>query len=212
MITPADTTRYKIMKGAEQLFSRYGIRSITMDEVARHLAMSKKTIYEIFPNKDELVFQIAQQHTAEDCSKWETAHREATSALHEMMLMTQSLQKEMKDFNPALVYDLKRFHPRAWQLFEDQRESLFESSIVGNIERGQAEGHYRPDVNAAILGRVRFELISMQFNQKTFPPERFVFSEVQMQLLEHFVRGLLTTKGHQAWDDLKAARPELALK
>ena len=212
MITPADTTRFKIMKGAEQLFSRYGIRSITMDEVARHLSMSKKTIYEIFPNKDELVFQVAQHHLEEDCLKWQAAHREATSALHEMMLMTKSLHHEVKDFNPTLVFDLKRFHPRAWALFEGQRESLFEESIKANLERGQKEGHYRNDLNPSIIARMRFEIEIMGFNPDIFPHDRYPFAEVQMQLLEHFIRGLLTDTGHHAWDELKAARPELALK
>lgn len=201
-----DPIRQRILEGAEQLFFRFGIRSISMDEVARHLAMSKKTLYQHFENKEELVLQIAQKHVDEDCAKWGQLHAtsEGQGALVEMMMVTQMLRKEMAEINPIIVHELKRFHPKAWRLFEAQRDNLFEQSIISNVTRGKAEGVYRQDLDAKVMARFRFTMVTMSFDPEVFPPQDFDFALVQEQLLEHFVRGLLTDTGAQAWQALKA--------
>ncbi|MEJ1928773.1 TetR/AcrR family transcriptional regulator [Nostoc sp. NIES-2111] len=200
-----DPTRTRILEGAEQLFFRYGIRTISMDEVARHLAMSKKTLYQHFENKEDLVFQIAQKHMDEDCRTWEQLHAQCVqaSALVEMLMLTQMVRKEMADINPIIVHELKRFHPRAWKLLENQREDLFEKSIISNIVRGKTEGFYRADVDPKVSARARMIMLLMSFDPDVFPPTEFEFAHVQDQMMEHFVRGLLTEKGIREWEQLK---------
>ena len=170
-----EEARQKIIHGAEQLFSRYGIRSITMDEVARHVSVSKKTLYQHFDNKDDLVFAIAKAHMEQDCCMWDSLQSKANNALDEMMILTEVLRKEVQDLNPALVYDLKRFHPKAWSLFEDQRETVFERSIQDNIARGIREGCYRPDLDASVMSRIRWILIISSFDADSFPTNKFDF-------------------------------------
>ena len=208
MINP---TRTRILAEAAELFHKYGIRSITMDEVARQVAISKKTLYLLFENKDELVYQVAQEHISQDCARWDAIeHLAAGNALEMMLQLTQLLCKEVGDLNPSLIYDLQRFHPRAWALFTQQKEAVFEATLRANLERGMREGYYRADIDPAVMARLRFELVKMGFDQSIFPQEHYHFASLQAQLLEHFVRGLLTPAGTQAWDALKARNPVVA--
>ena len=199
-----DPTYTRILESAEQLFFRYGIRSISMDEVARSLAVSKKTLYQHFENKDELIYAIGKKRIEADCQKWKDLNQANRSALEEMLVVTYMLRKELSAHNPIIIHELKRFHPRVWKLFEEQRESTFEDSIMQNLRKGIDEGCYRPEINLKVLARFRFMMVTMSFDPEIFPPNEFVFMTVQEQMLEHFVRGLLTEKGQRKWEKLKS--------
>jgi AcrR family transcriptional regulator len=206
-----DPTHTRILEAAEQLFMRYGIRSISMDEVARHLAMSKKTLYQYFENKDELVVQMAKRHSESDCTKWEAMRIEALakSALEETIMVGNMMRKKMAEMNPVIIYEMKRYHPRAWQVFEEHRETLMAESITSNILRGQQEGYYQANINPKIMARARMASVTSAFDQEIFPTDSFDLAEVQEQLLEHYVRGLLTQKGLTEWERLRTLTPLL---
>ena len=198
-----EEAKSRIVKGAEQLFYRYGIKSITMDEVARHLAVSKKTLYQFFENKDELVYSIAQGHLIADCQDLDQVLERATSALHMMVLMTEELRRHMAAMHPNLVYDLQRFHPRAWSLFSNHKENIVDTYIVHNLQKGIQEGSYRADIDVPIMARARMHIITATFDPAVFPPEQFPIAKVQLQLLEHFTFGLLTDLGRQQWQQMQ---------
>ncbi len=200
----SDENKDRILRGAEKLFSRYGIKSITMDEVARQLAISKKTLYQFFPNKDELVYQVAERHLIEDSKRWIENQDVTNSALEEVIGMSMCLRREMSEMHPAMVFDLQRMYPRAWGLFEGQKTELFYKSIKRNLERGIREGHYRDTLDLDLMARLRFELIKVSFDPEVFPPEMFPLAYLHGQLLEHFVRGLLTESGLHEWNLLLA--------
>ena len=204
-----EEAKNRIVKGAEQLFYRYGIKSITMDEVARHLAISKKTLYQFFENKDELVYSVAQGRLAADCIELDQVVAKATSALHMMVLMTEELRKHVGAMHPNLIYDLQRFHPRAWSLFSDHKENVVEAYIELNLRNGIREGSYRPTIDVPIMARARMQLTVATFDPAIFPPEQFPLAKLQLQLLEHFVLGLLTDQGRQQWEEMHNANQPL---
>ena len=204
-----DPTQLRILEGAAQLFMRYGIRSISMDEVARHLAMSKKTLYQHFENKDELIYKIVEQETQNDCQDWAQLLEACKdkSALEETLQVGELMRKHIAGINPVIIFELKRFHPRAWREHNTIRENQMESSIYNNILRGQAEGYYLPFLNPKIMSRMRVGQVMMAFDPDIFPAHEFDFTSVQELMLEHFVRGLLTPAGTQEWERLRQQTP-----
>jgi AcrR family transcriptional regulator len=200
-----DTVQERILEGAEQLFMRFGVRSISMDEVARHLAMSKKTLYQYFDNKDELVYQMAQRKMTTSCAEWDKVHQANLhkSALEETLLVGDMMRKKATEVNHVVLYEIRRFHPRAWRVFETMRSELMERSVMSNLERGQQEGYYLPSINTKIVARCRVMQVTMSLDPEVFPPSDFDFAQVQDQLLDHFVRGLLTPLGAQEWARLR---------
>lgn len=193
----------RIITESSKLFHRYGIKAITMDEIARNLAISKKTLYQFYPNKDELVHQVGLFHVEQDRKRWCNNPFPAESALEQMVMVTVCMRQEFAEMNPALIYDLRRNHPRTWALFESQKNDIFAGVIRDNIIRGMKEGHYRPDLNVEVMVTLRMELLEMGMNPDIFSPEKFNLQQVQMEMLEHFVRGLLSEKGLQRWLAIK---------
>lgn len=96
-----------------------------------------------------------------------------------------------------LFYDLQKYHPDAWQLFIEYKENYILSTIEKNLKRGIAEGLYRPSLDIKIMARLRAYQVEMAFNPAIFPPEKFTVGDVQMQMIDHFLHGIATDKGHK---------------
>lgn len=202
----ANETKEKILKSADELFNRYGIRSVSMDDIAQALSISKKTIYQYFKDKDELVTLITAAHIERDRVELTTVINEASDAIDELFKLSLCIRKHIKDVNPSLLFDLQKYHPNAWDLWLDYKNVFIKNSIHDVIIRGKKEGHFRESIDAEILATYRVEAIELTFNGKMFPTDKFDFTEVQMMIFDHFVHGLMTIKGQELYDSLIHAK------
>ena len=135
------------------MYQRYGIKSVTMDDVAKKLCISKKTLYEYFGDKEDLVRHVVMMENA----RWLGIFREAESrklnAIEELFEVYQILKKMFHDFNPSMEYDLRKYYPGlAMDLREIRRKMIYESSYR-NMNKGKREGLYRKDLNSKIMAR-----------------------------------------------------------
>ncbi len=187
----------RILQGAEELFFKYGIRSITMDDIAKHLGMSKKTIYQIFADKNEVVETLMEQSLKQDECEFKQIHSESKNVVEEVMQMMKHIGVMFSKVNPVIFYDLQKYHPNAWHKFKKFKHDFMAKMIEKSIERGKREGYVRPDVNGKILSVMRIEQVEMALNPETYPPGEFKMVEVQLALLDHFMHGITTLKGHK---------------
>ena len=192
-------TKEKILNGAIELFMKYGVRSISMDDIARHLSVSKKTLYQHFVDKEDLVTLASEMHIEGNKKQYEDLTATAVNAIDELAKISQCLRKDMTEMNPSLLFDLKKYHPRAWNVWLDHKNRYIRDSVSRNIKQGIQEGYFRPDVNAEILALVRIESIPFAFDERIFPRDKFNLAEVQLQIFDHFVYGLCTEKGRELY-------------
>jgi len=185
----------RILQASEELFLKYGIKSITMDEIARHLAISKKTIYQYYQDKDEIVYLVTQGRLGKDQEDMCEVFSASVNAIDEMMRVSEHLRIRMASTNPSLLFDLQKFHPQAWKIYLNHKRHFILERICDNLERGIREGLYRSDIRIDILSRMRIEHVQMGFDTSLFPLEQFNFIDVQTQLLDVFLRGIVTEKG-----------------
>jgi TetR/AcrR family transcriptional regulator, cholesterol catabolism regulator len=191
--------RQKILIGAENLFMKYGIRSVSMDDIARQLSVSKKTLYQHFADKDELVAMMLQEHMSRDVKEYKAIAQASENSIDELHKISERLKCDMEDMNPSLLFDLQKFHPKAWDIWLDHRNNFIMSSIVRNLNQGVSEGYFRTDINPEILAISRMVLIESAFDDKFFPKEKFNLLEVQSQFFDHFVYGICTEKGRKLY-------------
>ncbi len=191
----------KILESAEELFIQYGIRSVTMDDVARAASMSKKTLYQYFDNKDGLVLEVAVDHFKKETEEFKGIFEESKDAIHEVLLVSQCLRKHVFRMNPSLLYDMQKYHGAAWDKYLEFKQSTIRGHIMDNIERGQREGFFRKEINAKILSILRVENVQMALNTRSFVQEGFDIPTVQLQILDHFIHGLLTDKGRTKYQE-----------
>jgi AcrR family transcriptional regulator len=192
----------KILSKTEELFMRYGIKSITMDEVARHCNISKKTIYQYFPDKDALVKEIMEKHMAEDVCMIQAMHEQACTALEEVMKISEFMKKDITEIHPSVLFDLKKYHTSAYEVFEKHKETHFMRSVALNLERGIREGVYRPDIDIRVFSRLRVLEIEVLFERNIFHESEWDLRTVHMHFIDHFVRGLVTPKGLEEWESI----------
>lgn len=192
-------TREKILKGAEGLFTKYGVRSISMDDIARHLSVSKKTLYQHFTDKEDIVTLVFESVLSESRKEFEAIHKTAENAIDELAKLSVCLKKNVDEINPSLLFDLQKYYPKAWAVWLEFKRMCIYDSIKRNLDQGIAEGFYRPEINTEILSIVRMALIETAFDDKTFSHDKFKMTEVQMQIFEHFVYGIVTEKGRKQY-------------
>jgi len=196
-------TKEKILRGAETLFMRYGVRSISMDDIARHLSVSKKTLYQHFADKEDIVTMVARSHMERSQAEFEAIRVSSENAIDELARISVAMRKHMEEMNPTLLFDLQKYHPRAWAAWNDYKVKFIADSVQRNLQQGIDEGHFRPEINPEIISIVRVTLVELAFDDRTFPQHRFKLSEVQMQIFEHFVHGVLTEKGKKQYQKYK---------
>jgi len=195
-----EETRTKIIFSAEMLFFKYGIRSVTMDDVAKELSISKKTLYQYFDNKDHLVLAVAQNHLDNEQQEFSQIRDESQNAIEEISKLSVCMRKNLSNINPTTMHDLKKFHTEAWNQFLKFKYEFIKNNIVENIKWGISEGYYRDEIDAEILAIFRMEQVEMMFDQNIYPSSHFDFSKVQIQLFDHFVYGILTDKGRELYE------------
>jgi TetR/AcrR family transcriptional regulator, cholesterol catabolism regulator len=185
----------EILLKAAEVFMRYGIRSVTMDDLARELSVSKKTIYMYFPDKDALVQEIILMKTLLDKSCCETFSIQAENAIDEIFHISQFVSEMIKNIHPSVFFDLQKYHPKAWKIIQDHKWTFVYGQILQNIERGIKEKLYRDNMNPQLIARMYVAKTDMVFGGELFPSDQFDLEEVFMELFRFQVRGMANEKG-----------------
>jgi AcrR family transcriptional regulator len=196
----------RIQQKADELFARYVIRSITMDEIATQLGMSKKTIYQYFSDKDELVDAVIANvinYSKEVC---ERDQREAENAIDEIFRAMDMMKDIFRNMNPGLMFDLERYHPRTYKRFLEHKNKYLYHTIVTNLERGIKEELYRPEIRVDVIAKFRLEAVMILFNQEIFKDTRTTLGELHHEVLEHFLFGAASLKGYKLITKYKEER------
>lgn len=187
----------RIQAKADELFMRYGIRSVSMDDIAAQLAISKKTVYQFYADKDELVDAVVDNELKKgqkDCTQCRSISKDA---VEEIFITMEQIAEQFRNMNPMVLFDLEKFHPAAFQKFLKHKNEFLLEVIRKNMERGIREELFRPEINVDVLSKFRLESMMIAFNMMVFPPRKYNLIEVTQEIIEHYLYGLATLKGHK---------------
>lgn len=185
-----------IIEEADKLFCKFGFKSVTMDDIAKHLGMSKKTIYQHFSDKSELVNLLISEKIALQGCAMEDCCIAADNAVHEIFIAIGTIHELLSNMNPKLFYDLQKYHTKAWLMFKEFREQHLATKIAQNLDRGTAEGLFRPGLNKHIITQMRLEQVDIIFNRnENFTANSYSISQVMAEVTEHYLYGICNTKG-----------------
>lgn len=198
----------RILTKAADLFMRYGIRSITMDEIASQLGISKKTIYQFFTDKDDMVSAVIEQEVMRNEAECAQFRDHATDAVHEIFLALEDLDEMLKYTNPLMLYDLEKHHPKAFQKIKGYKYQFLYNALLDNLQRGIREGIYRSDFQTDIVAKNRIESAFLIFNPDLFPHSRYKMSEVSYELAMLFLHGVVSPEGKKLIEKYTAERTQ----
>lgn len=202
------TTKEKILSGSRELFYRYGIKNITMDEIAKQLGISKKTIYQEFPDKDALVHSLMESDMEVRQREFDLIYNSSENLVEEVFAIMKKMTEIFSTCNPVMYYDLQKHYPKTWKVFSDFKMKYILHRVEQSIEKGKKDSLVRMDVNTSILALLRIEEITMAMSGQVFPPDKFSVLEVQLALTEHFLYGICTLKGHKLVNKYKKVNEE----
>ena len=185
-----------ILDEAEKLFMKYGTKSITMDDVAKQLGMSKKTIYANFKDKDELVTNLVIKMMHKDECNMEERTKLSENAVDEIFLMMDFLKQMLSNINPIIFYDLQKYHNKAYKIMMDFHQNHIYDHVKICLERGVSENVFREDINTEILSQARVAQINWIFESDLIRSGKYSLYEVIQELTTHFLFGICTLSGH----------------
>ena len=191
----------RIIAKAREQFFRYGVKSVTMDDIAGELGISKKTIYQHFEDKDAIVHQLMMAEMANDKCEWNDLDGSSNNVIEKIVKSMDIIRKAFAEINPSAFFDIKKYHPKTWQLFQDHKQNFVMDSIRKELLQGIEEGFFRADIKVEILVRMRIEQIEIGFDPHLFPPNKFSLIEVELTMLDHYIRGILTPKGLEVYQE-----------
>lgn len=185
----------KILLAADELFIKYGVKSVTMDDIARELSISKKTIYQFYKDKNEIVKEFTLKQCESRMEDFCKIPGESKNSIEALIMTSRCIRENIVELNPSLLMDIQKYYADAWQTFEEFKRNVFYKSIQDTINRGIEEGYFREDINPEILSIMRMQQVQDCFDSRIYSRDKFSFKQVQIQLLDHFMHGLLTSEG-----------------
>ena len=185
----------RILEKGTQLFFRYGVKSVTMDAIAAELGISKKTIYQHFPDKESMVYEVVQTFVTQDIVKWEELDRLYSNVIEKMFQSFEMVKDMVTQMNPHLLFEIQKYFPKAFQLFKDHGELFIHKNLIADFRKGAQFGYFRNDIDFELLARLRLAEVDLVFNPDFYPNNKLSLYETQLTLMDIFMRGILTEKG-----------------
>jgi len=192
-------TRQRILEIAMAQFARFGVRTITMEDLARQAGISKKTIYQEFEDKKDLVKAVFAAILDQDQKRLAFILEQGDGVIEHLVQTSKMMRERLTSINPLVILEVQKYFPEAWNLFESFKQETIQQDLIKVLERGKELGYFRTEIDSRVLARVRLNQITTAFDPKNFAEPDYNLVEDQMIILDHFLHGIFTEKGRQAY-------------
>jgi AcrR family transcriptional regulator len=204
--TSTNEIKTSILQRAMDMFQRYGLRAMTMDDVCRELSMSKKTLYQYFSNKADLVDQ-AVRHVF--CAHQETMDRismDHENAIDRMIHRFAFLMKMMESHGPNMMFPLKKYYPKTFQWLFAQRQKTMVEALTQTLRDGQAQRLFREDLDPELVARIHFTTIVGLADTDLQSESMAERRELIWTAITLFIRSISTAQGLQYFNEIKDSK------
>lgn len=189
------TLTEKMFSSAFSLFMKYGVKSVSMDDIARNLGVSKKTIYSVVDNKKELIEKVIRDFIKGEEKAVKKIIKSSTDSIDEMLNIGRHIIQFMREMKPSLVFDLQKYHPAIWKIIETEHFSFIEKVVHSNIEKGMKSDLYRPEINPVIITKLYMAKSKELVNEDVFPNKTFDKPELLEQFFIYHLNGIASDQG-----------------
>ncbi|HEY1025594.1 MAG TPA: TetR/AcrR family transcriptional regulator [Sphingobacteriaceae bacterium] len=187
-------------KASEQFFS-FGLRSVTMDELAREMGVSKKTLYRHFADKDQIVERVIARLLNDHKQEIGCCRDAATDAVHEVALQLEVILKIFFGIKPGFFNEVQKYFPEIWcNVMSHEKEALLDG-IRQNLEHGVSTGLYRPEIDITITSLFRLNQLRSLFTPSLYEVSYIEVKELACKLTDLYLNAITTVKGKQLIND-----------
>jgi AcrR family transcriptional regulator len=187
--------RQKIIEEAAMMFRTYGIRAVTMDMLATNMSISKRTIYEVFSDKDELLKGVLKWMSEKQRELMAKIFSESDNVIEAIFRMLDLMTDHFHKMSPAFQMDMKRYHKAIIDNPEELHNLPYYSNNSEILIRGIKEGVFRDDIDVEITNKCMLEVARMSNDKDIFPPDDFMNKDIIRNFYINYLRGISTQKG-----------------
>ncbi|MEO8932926.1 MAG: TetR/AcrR family transcriptional regulator [Xanthomarina sp.] len=187
--------RDKILINAADMFLNYGFKSVTMDDIASKIGISKKTIYQHFDTKTKLIeatthymFELISHGIDCICAL-------NKNPIDEIFEIKKFTMEHLKDEKSSPQHQLQKYYPKIFKKLKTNQFSIMQDCITSNLTRGVKEGYYRDSIHIEFVSRLYFNTMMGMKDNDVFPIKNFPMSMLMDNYLEYHIRGISTEKG-----------------
>ena len=186
-----------ILHKATELFLEQGFKSVTMDDLAAEMGISKKTIYSHYENKTTLVEQCTLHLFEFIRSGIDTIIALEKNPIEELYEIKKFVMLHLKGEKSSPEYQLQKYYPETHIALKKKHFEMMQACVVDNVNRGIGLGIYRENLNVEFVSRIYFSGVTSIKNQKLFPLNKFPIAQLMDDYLEYHLRGIVTPKGRK---------------
>lgn len=194
--------RDKILNTAADMFLTYGFKSVTMDDIAEAMGISKKTIYTHFSTKNKLVLATSFHVVEKINCGIEEIREKKQNPIKENFDIKHFVSHHLKGEKTSPHYQLQKYYPKAYESLKSKQFELLENCMVGNIERGIEDGFYRKEIPIDFITRIHFVGMMGIKDTELFPIEEYTHPKLMEYFLEYHLRAICTLKGIKTLEEL----------
>lgn len=185
----------EVISGALILFMRFGIKSLTMDDISRHLGISKKTLYQYVSDKKDLVREGMKFMIGQEKQMLCEAIKTNKTAIDELIGVTKCVSSEIGEMHPSVIFDLQKYHPDAWKLMVDHKNGFIQNMMLENIKRGMSEGFYRKNLNPEVITYIYMGMVDSMLNADNPLAKKMSLDELHTEVIRYHIKGIANDKG-----------------
>ena len=185
----------QIIEKSLGMFLRYGIKSVSMEDISREVGVSKKTLYQHVTDKRDLVKLAIERHLNADEQFCTNMMDETINPIQQLLDLAKHLVGNFSRMNPSTMFDIQKYYPSCWALFDNHKNKYINNQVKQNLSLGIKSGHYRPELNPEIISRLYICLIDASVNPDTFPHKEFDRVTIFVQLFDYHLHAIMTAKG-----------------
>lgn len=184
-----------VISRALDVYMKYGIKSVTMDEMARQLGVSKKTLYSYVSDKNELVKECLLYGHAQDLEVVIQISEAKTNAIEQMLEITRFVLGQLKKVHPSIFFDLNKYHPMAMKLMHDYKYDFILGYVISNLKSGIEQGLYRENINVDIISKIYLANIDHVMTGDIFDDNGYRTDQIYSEFFRYHIRGIASEKG-----------------
>ncbi len=185
----------EILSKSTEMFNRYGLRPVTMDDIARELSISKKTLYKYFSNKEELVTKAVVQMFEGIRSNMSRLLDLKGNAIDMLFAMDEVICTSIEKHDPSMQFQLDRYYPEVSAMLETLKKEQVFTMMTENIRRGKEEGLYRAELDAEVVTFLYYSRAQLMMEEDMGPFKDRPIEEVMREILIYHVRGIANARG-----------------
>jgi AcrR family transcriptional regulator len=198
-----DSTLTEVLERVRELFFKYGVRSVSMDDICRDLGISKKKLYQLFSSKNELVEKLLELERVNFEIIFDTYSFEGVNAIDILLTVSKELGEKFRDISPSITFDLKKYYPDIYHKHIEDRVDFIFKKIQINLEKGVNQGVYRDDLSVELVARLYIRRLIDLHNPEFFPADKFSFQTLFEAMFDNFIRGIANAKGIEYYEKQK---------